>query len=44
MKKFSTIKSKCTGIKDVAEEIKDDLDELNDVIKDDLKSVAESLN
>ena len=44
MKKFSTIKGKCTGIKDVAEEIRDDLDELNDIIKDDLKSVAESLN
>ena len=44
MKKFSTIKSKCTGIKDVAEEIRDDLDELNDLIKDDLKSVADSLN
>ena len=43
MKKFSTIKTKCTSIKGTADEISEDLDELREIINADLLEVSNSL-
>ncbi len=43
MKKFSSIKGKCTSIKGISDEIAEDLDELRDTIKADLLEVSNSL-
>jgi hypothetical protein len=43
MKKFSSIKAKCTSIKGTADEISEDLDELRGTINADLLGVSKSL-
>jgi len=43
MKKFSNIKTKCTSINTLTEDIKKDLDDLRDLIKADLDEVTKSL-
>jgi hypothetical protein len=43
MKKFSSIKAKCTNIKGISDEITEDLDELRETINADLLGVSNSL-
>ena len=43
MKKFSNIKTKCTSINTITEDIKKDLDDYRDLIKADLDAVSKSL-
>ena len=43
MKKFTSIKTKCTSIKGTADEISKELDELRDVINIELSEVSNSL-
>ena len=43
MKKFSNIKTRCTSIKNISDEITENLDELRDTIKSDLLEVSKSL-
>jgi hypothetical protein len=43
MKKFSSIKAKCTNIKGISDEISEDLDELRETINADLLGVSNSL-
>ena len=43
MKKFSNIKTKCTSINTITEDIKKDLDDYRDLIKKDLEDIEKSL-
>jgi hypothetical protein len=43
MKKFSNIKTRCTSIKNISDEIAENLEELHDTIKSDLLEVSKSL-
>ena len=43
MKKFSNIKTKCTSIKNISDEIVEDMEKYRDLIKADLEDVSKSL-